>query len=214
MQPPVLAKSGYDPEEPPTAIAPRPFRKEKILSADQLFAKPKNPCQGKEQETQRKLNEAIKVLTVKEPARLGHFRKHLLQVCALNHETWKFVRAETDDDHEWLPNPKQKGVLGLPVNDAMIDAWLGLVRELEAVLNGKKLVPVSLTWNTGDKGLNLKTFLDDPPARLDLDAIATNGPAALPKYLEEGTPVGFNAILRIAQVFENPMLVAYAVWFN
>ena len=45
-------------------------------------------------------------------------------------------KAETDDDHEWLPNPKQKGALGLPVRDEMIDAWLAMMAELEVLLNG------------------------------------------------------------------------------
>jgi hypothetical protein len=34
LQPPVLAKSGYDPEEPPTAIAPRPFRNKSRIGAN------------------------------------------------------------------------------------------------------------------------------------------------------------------------------------
>ena len=45
-------------------------------------------------------------------ARLHSFRLHMLKVCELNRETWKYVRAETDDDHEWLPNPKQTGSSG------------------------------------------------------------------------------------------------------
>jgi hypothetical protein len=34
LQPPVLAKSGYDPEEPPTAIGPRPFRNKSRIGAN------------------------------------------------------------------------------------------------------------------------------------------------------------------------------------
>jgi hypothetical protein len=34
LQPPVLAKSGYDPEEPPTAIGPRAFRNKSRIGAN------------------------------------------------------------------------------------------------------------------------------------------------------------------------------------
>ena len=153
-----------------------------------------------------------RVVKVAEPARLGRFRKHLLKVCELNRETWKHVRAETDDDHEWLPHPKQSGVLGLPVRDEMIDAWLGMVAELEAVLEGKKLLPVNLLWKTDGKGLDVKALLDDPPARFDTDAIMARGPAA--KYLANGPSADLNALFRVAQVFDGPLAVAYAAWFN
>src|SRR5262249_49150769 len=94
------------------------------LSADVLFAKPEKPFLGGEAERQRKMMEAWRVIALKEPARLGQFRRHLIKVAELNRETWKYVRAEMDNDHVWLPNSKQKGVLGLPVSDQMVDAWL------------------------------------------------------------------------------------------
>jgi hypothetical protein len=88
------------------------------------------------------------VIAVKGPARLGRLRKHLLEVVKLNRETWRYIRAETDDDHEWLPNPKQKGVIGLPVRDEMIDAWLEMMGELEALLDGKTTLP-NRRWRRG-----------------------------------------------------------------
>ena len=182
------------------------------LTADRLFAWPKKPFRGTPEERSAKLSEAWKVVAVKEPARLGRFRKHMLAVCALNRETWKFVLAETDDDHEWLPNPRQTGVLGLPVRAEMVEAWLGLVGELEAALEGKKLIPVGLLWPNGGKGLNLRTLLDDPPERFDFDAIGKAGPAA--KYLEQGQEVNLNVLFRLANVFGDSLSVAYAAWFN
>lgn len=94
------------------------------LSADELFAKPERRFSGGVAERERLLWDASKTIAVKEPARLGQFRKHLIQVAELNRETWKHIRAEKDDDLEWLPNPGQKGVIGLPVRDLMIDGWL------------------------------------------------------------------------------------------
>jgi hypothetical protein len=173
--------------------------------ADQTFARPKKGPGAKNADP-------LRVIAVKEPVRLSRFRKHMLAVCALNRETWKFVLAETDDDHEWLPNPKQKGVLGLPVRAEMIEAWLGMVSEVEAALEGKKLIPVGLLWKTDGKGLNLKTLLEDPPEQFDIDAIVARGPA--PKYLEKGDFVNFEALLRIGRVFGDSLSVAYMAWFN
>lgn len=167
--------------------------------ASQLFAKPEKRSKG---------NKTREELLVKEPARLGRFRQHLLQVCALNHETWKFIRAEIDDDHEWLPNPKQRGVLGLPVRDDMINAWLRMIDELEALLNGKKLLPLNLFLDTGGKMLNVKVLLDDPPERFNSKVPFAD------KYLEKGVAVDFMLVFNLVQVFGDPMMMRYAVWFN
>src|SRR5262249_35852509 len=126
-----------------------------------------------------------------------------------------FIRAETDNDYEWLPNPKQKGVIGLPVRDEMIDAWLGMIDELEALFSGKKLVPA--VWVSGigpktDNGLNLQKLLDDPPARFDWNALMKNGVPG--KYLQKGPEVNMQAILRVGTIFGDSLSVAYAAWFN
>ena len=146
------------------------------------------------------------------PARLGRFRKHLIQVAALNGETWRHIRAETDDDHEWLPNPKQKGVLGLPVRDELIDAWLGMMAELEALLDGKRTFLKSL-WNKDGKGLNLKALFDDPPEKFVLDLTFFQN---LPdKYWSGGEDADTNALSRVIDLFlRDPTGVAFAVWFN
>lgn len=98
--------------------------------------------------------------------RLGRFREHMVQVCRLNHETWTYIRAEQDNNLEWLPNPRQTGVIGLPVTEEMINTWLGMIDEMEALFEGRKKIPA---WAMGfispptKQGLNLKIVLDDPP---------------------------------------------------
>src|SRR5262249_32942153 len=118
-------------------------------------------------------------LIIADGARLGRFRKHLLAVCELNRETWKFIRAETDDDHEWLPNPKQKGVIGLPVRDQMIGGWLAMIDQLEELLRGKRLFPACPLFLVGvdpkGKGLNAKPRLDAPPMRISEKNLRANG---------------------------------------
>jgi hypothetical protein len=182
------------------------------LSADKLFAKPKTSFRGGEAERLQKIQDAGKAIAVKEPARLGRFRKDLIKVAELNRETWKYIRAETDDDHEWLPNPKQKGVLGLPVQDAMIDAWLAMMAELEALLDGKRTFWKGWNFGKNGKGLNLKTLFDDPPEQFVGD---NKFPQNLPdKYWSEEKEVNLNVLGRVIQIFSDPTTVGYAAWFN
>jgi hypothetical protein len=177
-------------------------------SAGELFAKPESPFRGADEERQKKIAATASAIAVKEPARLGQFRKHLIKVAQLNRETWKYIRAETDDDHEWLPNPKQKGVLGLPVEDRMIDGWLAMVAELEALLEGKRKIPVE----KDGKGLNLKTLFDDPPEKF----VSENFPRTLPdKYWSDAEDVNINVLFGVFVLFGDPTAVAYyTVWFN
>jgi hypothetical protein len=183
------------------------------LTAHDLFERPKQPFREGEAERWQRFMEARKVVAVKEPARLGSFRKHLLRVAELNRETWKYIRAETDDDHEWLPNARQRGALGLPVRDEMIDAWLDVMAELEAVLDGQKVLPgVFLGPAPEGKGLNLKTLLERPPAEWRLeDPAGAWLPAA---YWDRKPSVDLGKLFRAFQVFGNPSAVAYAMWFN
>jgi len=152
-------------------------------------------------------------IRISDPKRLSQFRYHLVEVCKLNRETWRYIRAETDDDYEWLPNSRQKGVFGMPVREEMINSWLSMMDELEAILEGKKLLPVDMIMhNTDGKGLNLKTLLEDPPGKIDFDMVMRDGPAA--KYLEKGPSMDLNAIFSVMRVFDNPLRMGYFAWFN
>ena len=181
------------------------------LWADEAFAKPRNAFTGTTEERGQKMQEAGRVTRIVEPARLDRFRRHVIQVAELNRETWKHIRAETDDDSEWLPNSKQQGVLRMPVRDDMIDAWLRSVTEIESLMNGKKLLPIF--WrDAAGKGINLKTLLEAPPVDFQWEELAKNG---LPeKYLENGPPVDFQVFFVLFQVFENTTAVGYMAWFN
>jgi len=168
--------------------------------------------EAEEKELQKKRIFYDATIRFKEPQRLGRFRQHLVQVCKLNRETWRFIREEKDDDYEWLPNSKQKGIFGMPVQENMISTWLNMMGELEAALEGKKLLPADMVMQTGGKGLNLKTLLDDPPAHIDFNAVMRDGPAA--KYLETGPSMDVNVIFGTLRVFDNPMRMGYLAWFN
>lgn len=186
------------------------------LTAEEFFARPKQAFAGTPAEKQEKLFEAWGHVPVKEPARLGSFRRHVLQVCALNRETWTRIRAEQDNDHEWLPSARQQGVIGLPVTDAMIDGWLGMIDELEAVFDGRKVIPAGVVQFVSPPtrtGVNWKTVLDDPPPAFDWNRLRSEPPRD--KYLDATRPdMNLGAFFRVLGMFQNSLGVAYAAWFN
>jgi hypothetical protein len=178
----------------------------------QQFARLKHQSKSKDEKEQ----DAWNVVRIKEPARLGHFRKHILKVCELNRETWAFIRAETDNDQEWLPNPRQTGVLRMPVTDVMIDTWLSMMAELEDLFDSKKVFPawlMNIFHQKTTKGFNIRAFLDDPPDQIDWDKVRQRG--YRDKYLDGKLPdLDVNAFVRVFEVFRNPLAVGYAAWFN
>ena len=147
-------------------------------------------------------------LPVKEPVRMASCLGHLEQTLALSRETWTYILAETDDDHEWLPNPKQNGVLDVKVTREMIDGWLGFVGESQALLSGKRLVPF---WRKGEaRGVNLRRVFLEPRA-LDL-ALWLQGTAAAP-YLQTGELTDPQVWSRLQGLFGGQFM-GFALWFN
>jgi hypothetical protein len=144
---------------------------------------------------------------VAEPARLKSVLAHLEAMPALSRENWKRINAETDNGNEWLPNPRQTGVLpSSVVTQEAIDGWLMLLDEYEAVLQGKKLLP---HWRFG-KGINLRRmFLE--PTTFDI-VLLIQGTAAIP-YLEDGEMTSGDTWRRIGELLGGDFF-GYALWFN
>ena len=63
---------------------------------------------------------------VAEPERMKSALSHLEAVVGLSRESWKYIQAESDDEAEWIPGPKQKnGVLpGAMVSQQTVDGWM------------------------------------------------------------------------------------------
>ncbi len=143
-----------------------------------------------------------------EPERLKSALSHLESVVTLSRENWRFILAETDDEAEWIPSPKQKNAVipGAPVTQATVDGWMGFLSEFEAILQGKKLVP---HWRLA-KGINFRRALTE--SRTFDPILWAQGSAALP-YLEDGPMTDDQTWNRIMGMFEGNFL-GYAVWFN
>jgi hypothetical protein len=160
-------------------------------------------------------------LKVVDAPRLRRMRLHLIAVCELNRETWKYIRKETDDDFEWLPNPGQTDYLGLPLTDERIDAWLAMMEQWEGLLKGERLLPswmLSFVHNDHpqDRGLNVKKLLDNPPADLlNQERIREKGIDA--RYLEREKrkpEFDFRALMAVSRLFNGPFGFAYAARMN
>lgn len=145
---------------------------------------------------------------VVEPGRLARIRERLLKVIALNRKTWASVRAETDDDREWLPSAKQKtGVMvGFALTDEQIDSWLAALTEAEEVLEGRKLMP---HWRF-QKGINARRVFTEAK-NFDL-VLWITGQSVLP-FLEDGPVADGAAFSQADRIFGGDLLL-YAFWFN
>jgi hypothetical protein len=145
---------------------------------------------------------------VKEPERMNAVLSHLEAVVGLSRESWRYILAESDDEAEWIPGPKQKnGVLpGATVTQQNVDGWMVFLDEFEALLKGKKLIP---HWRLA-KGVNLRRVFTEP--RTFDPILWAQGSAALP-YVENGPMTDAQTWNRIMSMFGGNFL-GYAVWFN
>lgn len=155
-------------------------------------------------------------LAVSEPARLARAREELLAMARLSRATLASAEAETDDDREWLPSTKQGSVFGLRIDDTQARAWTGVLAEVEALLEGRKLLPhwrfpgAGGDGSAGGYGLNLRRMFEES-RRTDLIGYI-QGAAAL-TYLEKGPTTSLATWRELTRVFGGNFL-GYAVWIN
>jgi hypothetical protein len=148
---------------------------------------------------------------VVEPDRRAGAAGHLGEVARLSRANWQAIRAETDNDREWLPGPQQPGthpLTGIEVTEEMVQGWMETIGLMEDVLAGKRLVP---HWRFPGKGINLKAFFESGN-KFDPVLLLT-GPGAVP-FLEAGDIVTEKDWRDINRLFgrQNAMLIA--TWFN
>ena len=149
---------------------------------------------------------------IKDAAKMKAVLSHLEATTRLGREMWDSILAETDDDQEWIPNPKQTGVMRVKVTDEMVATWRTTLEEAERVLQGKKLLPF---WrgNQPDRGVNLRRVFTEP---CPLDPFLwLQGTAATP-YLEKGSISYFanrEFFTQINQSFGTNFF-GFMFWFN
>ncbi len=147
---------------------------------------------------------------VAEPERLQAAHGHWLAVIEQSRLSWKAILAETDDEQEWVPSPKQKNaaIPGAVITDGMVQGWHAVLDELEAVLTGEKRVPF---WRGNEKvGVNVRRVFFEP-TEFDL-VMWVQGGAALP-YLEKGEQTDAGFWRRLQSEFRGQFFW-FALWVN
>jgi hypothetical protein len=121
---------------------------------------------------------------------------------------WERVLAEEDDDHEWLPSPRQTGPAGSKITQAEIDGWRVILDEVDGILAGKKLLP---HWRLKPgSGINLARLAAQPP-KFDL-VLIVQGAAILP-YVETGDVSDQARWRTLTSAFGSGFL-RFALWSN
>lgn len=145
---------------------------------------------------------------VVEPRRLQAVRSHLKEVVRLSRLSWKEILTETDDDREWIPAPKQtsRAIAALPVTQEIVDGWLAVLDDMDAVLDGRKLIP----HFRFQSGIDLQQVLEQPRP-FDL-VLWMTGHAAVP-YLKNGEVISWDHWNRWNGMLRGNFL-GYAAWFN
>ena len=143
-----------------------------------------------------------------EAVRMRSARAHLKQVVAMSRASWKAILAESGDDREWIPGPKQKNgvITSLPVTQQQVDAWLRALDDFDALLDGAKLLP---HWRFA-QGFNLRRFFEEPR---DFDLVLLIAGYGAAPYLESG-PMTPPAEWRDLNSAFGGNFLGYAFWFN
>jgi len=144
-----------------------------------------------------------------EPQRMTAILNHLKSVISLSRESWKSILAETDNDREWIPNPKQLSVIPQArVTDEMVKSWLKSLDEISTILDGKKNIPF---WRDDKLSLDFARIFTEPRG---FDLVSwVQGTSATP-YLEKGTAVTDSRVWNEMLNAFGSNLFGFAVWFN
>lgn len=160
---------------------------------------------------------------VREPDRMRQALSHLEQVIQLSRRSWDLIEAETDDEREWIPNPRQTSVMrGFNVGQDIVNGWHEFLDEFELILQGKKLVPFWRGIKGGispfggirqvhpSVGINVRKIFTQPQ-RFDL-ALWLQGTGLQP-FLEEGEITSLEKWQKMMSQF-NGRFWNFALWFN
>jgi hypothetical protein len=84
-------------------------------------------------------------LTIKliDPGRVKHARELVLTGLGYADQTREAYLAETDDDREWVPNPRQKSyAMPLAVDPQLYTTWAAVIGDLRRLLDSKEGISV------------------------------------------------------------------------
>jgi hypothetical protein len=101
------------------------------------------------------------------PERVARARELILAGLKHADRSRQAYLAETDDDREWVPNPRQQShPLPLPVDAALYEVWAGVLEDVERLLSGDEALSVAELAQLGDH-----RWQDPPGGYLDIAAM-------------------------------------------
>ncbi len=142
---------------------------------------------------------------VVEPQRRARVRQRLLTMVHLSREMIAAVRAERDNDHEWLPNARQDSWIEEKLAHKRHQRYAGRVVTRDTACGGCAGGPQAHPVLAFQQGFDLKAFFDQP-TRFDAVMLAT-GMGAIP-YLRDGPKVTTDELTEIGHdLGANPWLI-------
>ncbi len=144
---------------------------------------------------------------VTDSARLAGVLERLQAIPALSRRNWEAILAETDDNRELVPSPKQTSLVpNTPVTEETVAAWMATLDTVDQILAGELLVP---HWRF-TRGFDLAAYFATA-TEADVVMLLT-GQGALP-YLKEGPVADAESFAEANRVFAADWL-NYVFWFN
>jgi hypothetical protein len=117
----------------------------------------------------RRPEELVITLRMQDQARVLAARELILHGLAQADVARKCYLAETDDEGEWVPNPRQHNhPLPLPVDEQLYDTWAGVLHDLTALLGSQQGLSIAELAQLGDH-----QWADPPTGFLDLGRLLT-----------------------------------------
>lgn len=144
---------------------------------------------------------------VVEPDRLKRVLMRFQAITQLSRRNWEAILAETDDNKELVPSPKQVSLVPeARVTDEIIAAWMETLDAADRIIAGELLVP---HWRF-KQGFDLKAYFETA-THTDFVMLLT-GYDATP-FIKDGPVATAESFAAANRVFGDAFL-GYAFWFN
>lgn len=142
-----------------------------------------------------------------DPARLAGVRDRLKAITRLSRSNWQAILAETDDNRELVPSPRQTSLMpDAPVTEAVVEAWHAALDTIDEMLDGRLLLP---HWRF-TQGFDLRAYFETATETDIVMLLAGQG--ALP-FLADGPIADADSFAAANAVFGDDWPV-FALWFN
>lgn len=84
------------------------------------------------------------VIKLVDPGRIDQAKERILEGLSHSDASRRAYLAETDDDREWVPNPRQQShPMPLPMDAAVYDTWAGVVGDVQRLVAGEEGLSVA-----------------------------------------------------------------------